>query len=98
MKKQEALEEFKKKYSYISFQPHFEEQLVFMFDQGLSAGKEGVKEIIGKHNARILNQFQLQGTSEMPFIAYDERVCLIPAMTKATEETMNLLSNNPKEL
>lgn len=54
---------------------------------------EEVKEIISKHNARILNQFQQQGTPEMPIIAYDERVCLIPAMTKATEETLSLLDN-----
>ena len=50
-------------------------------------------EVLGKHNARILNYFQQQGTPDMPMIAYDERVCLIPAMNKATEETLSLLSN-----
>lgn len=40
---------------------------------------------IGKHNANILNEFQNQGTAEMPFIAYDERICLVPAITKAME-------------
>jgi len=40
---------------------------------------------IGKHNANILNEFQNQGTPDMPFIAYDERVCLIPAIEKAME-------------
>lgn len=38
---------------------------------------------IAKYNAEILNQFQQQGTAEMPMIAYDERVCLIPAIEKA---------------
>lgn len=42
-------------------------------------------EDIGKHNANILNEFQKQGTAEMPIIAYDERVCLIPAIEKAME-------------
>ncbi len=44
---------------------------------------------IGKHNANILNQFQQQGTPDMPIIAYDERVCLVPAIQKA----MELLAN-----
>ncbi len=64
-------------------------------EEGKKAGREEMveetKEIIEKHNARILNEFQAQGTASMPFIAYDERVCLIPAMTKATEETFALL-------
>ena len=42
--------------------------------------EERIKETIGKHNARILNHFQLFGE--------DERVALIPAITKATEETL----------
>ncbi len=42
-------------------------------------------DFIGKHNAKILNEFQMQGKPDMPFIAYDERACLIPAMTKACE-------------
>lgn len=48
---------------------------------------EWSKQLIGKHNARILNEFQKQGTTEMPFIAYDERVCLIPAIALAMKET-----------
>lgn len=48
---------------------------------------EWSKQLIAKHNARILNEFQNQGTADMPFIAYDERVCLIPAITLAMEET-----------
>jgi hypothetical protein len=51
------------------------------------------KKDIAKYNANILNQFQLQGTSEMPFVAYDERICLVPAIEKA----MDLLDNtNPQ--
>lgn len=47
---------------------------------------------IGKHNANILNKFQQQGTADMPMIAYDERVCLIPAIKKAMEELEASLS------
>lgn len=43
------------------------------------------REDIGKYNANILNEFQLQGKPDMPLIAYDERVCLIPAIEKALE-------------
>lgn len=50
--------------------------------------KQEIKELIGKHNARILNNFQLQGTPEMPMVAYDERVCLIPAIDIATKQTL----------
>lgn len=50
------------------------------------------REDIGKYNANILNAFQSQGTSDMPIIAYDERVCLIPALEKA----MNLLETKVK--
>ena len=50
------------------------------------------EKIISEHNARILNEFQLQGKPDMPFIAYDERICLIPAMEKATKETFSILS------
>ena len=39
-------------------------------------------EDISKHNAMILNEFQNQGKPDMPIIAYDERVCLIPAITR----------------
>lgn len=55
--------------------------------EAFAVEKENEKKIIGEHNARILNEFQLQGTPNMPFIAYDERVCLLPAMEKATKET-----------
>ncbi len=41
------------------------------------------REDIGRHNANILNEFQKQGTETMPFIAYDERICLIPALESA---------------
>lgn len=44
--------------------------------------------VLGEHNARILNEFQKQGTADMPFVAYDERVCLVPAMDIATKETL----------
>ena len=42
--------------------------------------EEKVKDVVGRHNARILNHFQLLGE--------DERITLIPAITKATEETL----------
>ena len=45
------------------------------------------QELIGRHNARILNQFQTEMKPDMPLIAYDERVALIPAITKIAEET-----------
>lgn len=54
--------------------------------------------IIGKHNARILNHFQEQGTPEMPIIAYDERVCLIPAINKAMEETLASIKNTNSDI
>lgn len=54
--------------------------------------KQEIKELIGKHNARILNNFQSQGTPEMPIIAYDERVCLIPAIDISTKQTFNNLT------
>lgn len=54
-------------------------------------GRKEVREIIGRHNARILNAFQLQGTIDMPMIAYDERVCLVPAIEIATKETLAAL-------
>lgn len=43
------------------------------------------REDISKYNANILNEFQLQGKPDMPLIAYDERVCLIPAFEKALD-------------
>lgn len=59
--------------------------------------KKAVERVIGKHNARILNHFQLQSTSDMPMIAYDERVCLIPAIKKATEETLATIHSHSKD-
>ena len=64
------------------------------YQEGVKAERERLKEIISSHNARIMNQFQLQGTPDMPIIAYDERVCLLPAITKATVETLTLLQDN----
>lgn len=66
--------------AYMSFRKH-------LLSQQRKEIVEWSKQLIGKHNARILNEFQKQGTTEMPFIAYDERVCLIPAITIAMEET-----------
>lgn len=53
--------------------------------------QESVESTIGKFNAEILNNFQKQGTPEMPLIAYDERVCLIPAMVASSENNKKLL-------
>lgn len=50
--------------------------------------RKEIELILAKHNARILNSFQLQGNPNLPLIAYDERVCLIPAMEIATQETL----------
>ncbi len=47
-----------------------------------------VEKIISEHNARVLNEFQLQGKPDIPMIAYDERICLIPAMEIATKDTL----------
>lgn len=55
------------------------------------ADRKRIVDEIAKHNARILNHFQLQGTPEMPMIAYDERVCLVPAIEAATKETLTNL-------
>lgn len=60
--------------------------------EAIAERDEEIKKIIGKHNARILNEFQLQGKPDMPLIAYDERICLIPAIIKATEETLSHLT------
>lgn len=59
--------------------------------------KSDIEKIIGKHNARILNEFQLQGKPDMPIIAYDERVCLVPAMEIATKETLQAFLSNPNK-
>ena len=63
------------------------------YTTGFEAGKaQGVKEllpdIIGKHNAKILNEFQGQMKPDLPMICFDERVALIPAIEKATKETL----------
>lgn len=54
--------------------------------------KEEVKKVIGQHNARILNSFQLEMKPDMPMVCYDERIALIPAIEKATKETLQALS------
>lgn len=51
-------------------------------------------EDIGKYNASILNYFQQQGTKDMPFIAYDERVCLIPAIILAMDNLKDPSASN----
>lgn len=56
-----------------------------------------MENVISKHNARILNEFQLKGKPALPFITYDERVCLIPAMEIATKETLKTISQNKEE-
>jgi len=48
---------------------------------------------IHKYNAQILNEFQNQGTPDMPFIAYDERICLKPAIIKAMESLTSKIDN-----
>lgn len=60
---------------------------------GRVAGVREAEKIISEHNARILNEFQKQGTADMPLIAYDERVCLVPAIQIATKETKSSLTN-----
>mgnify|MGYP001593251195 FL=1 len=61
-------------------------------------GRKDIEDIISRHNARILNEFQLQGKPDMPMIAYDERICLIPAMEKATKETLDDLATALREM
>lgn len=56
--------------------------------QAITSERERTEKLISEHNTRILNAFQLQGNSEMPIIAYDERICLIPAIKIATKETL----------
>lgn len=105
-KNEEKIKEIVSKYGLVSVkeidtngesipEKAFQEYGNYIRQQTLEEAKrevlEEVKEIISKHNARILNEFQQQGTPDMPFIAYDERVCLIPAMTKATEETLSTI-------
>jgi hypothetical protein len=60
--------------------------------QAITRTRLEVREIIGKHNAEILNEFQLQIKPEMPMICYDERIALIPAMEIATKKTLALPS------
>lgn len=62
-------------------------------EKSLEEQRGRFEKILGEHNNRILNEFQLQGKSDMPFIAYDERVCLVPAMTIATKETLQIIQN-----
>lgn len=55
-----------------------------------------IKDILAKHNARILNEFQLQMKPDMPLVWFDERIVLIPAMDIATKETLSLIES-PKQ-
>ena len=59
--------------------------------------EEMIEGIINGHNAEILNEFQLQGKPDMPMIAYDERVCLLPAMEIATKKTLSSLLSKLKQ-
>lgn len=54
--------------------------------------QEELEKVIGQHNARILNAFQLEMKPDMPMVCYDERISLIPAMEKATRETLQALT------
>lgn len=56
-----------------------------MYEAGV---REAVERVIPQHNARILNEFQAQGKPDMPMIAYDVNVCLVPAIIKATKDTV----------
>lgn len=60
--------------------------------QAVAEERGRMRDIIGKHNARILNEFQRQITPDLPIVCFDERVALIPAITKATEETLFALT------
>ena len=55
-------------------------------------------ERIGKHNAGVLNEFQLQMKPNLPMICSDERVALIPAIEIATKETLAPLIERKREL
>ncbi len=73
--------------------PLIQSQKHLSYNQGVADGKLEIEQVISKHNARILNEFQKQGKPDMPFIAYDERICLIPAMKIATDETLAILKD-----
>lgn len=73
--------------------PLIQTQKHLSYNQGVADGKREIEQVISKHNARILNEFQKQGKPDMPFIAYDERICLIPAMKIATDETLAILKD-----
>jgi len=81
---------------------HVRRFLTTSIHQAIAEDRERImkqtREIISKHNANILNEFQLQGTPDMPLIAYNERVCLIPAMEKANVKLDDLLSSLDKPL
>ena len=59
--------------------------------------KETARDMMKCHNANILNEFQNQGTADMPFIAYDERVCLIPAIEKAEKMSYKQITGEDYE-
>lgn len=73
-------------------EPWLTQALTTLETETVKRAMEEIKTTIGEHNARILNEFQLQGTQDMPIIAYDESVCLIPAIEIATNETFSRLS------
>lgn len=91
---------------YIEYVEFYGESFDIMMREALTSAiraaeerKEGEwREILGKHNARILNEFQKQGKPDMPFIAHDERICLIPAIEIATKETLSELLPLPPDL
>jgi len=55
------------------------DKLVELFEAQSSTYEEKLKEIVGEHNARILNEYQLQGLG-------DERI-LYSVIDKATKDT-----------
>ena len=61
-------------------------------EEAVREERKRIKLIIDTHNARILNEFQLRGKPDMPFVTYAERVCLVPAMKIATEQTLQALT------
>ena len=52
---------------------------------------KNVEKIICKHNANILNEFQLQAKPDLPLVWFDEKVVLIPAIEKAMESLPSIL-------
>lgn len=89
---EEFNKEFQSSYAHpFAFDNETHKQMNFFLQSQLSTLLDEIErenqELIGRHNARILNQFQTEMKPDMPLIAYDERVALIPAITKIAEET-----------